>query len=416
MGRVFFIPVGFGLMLLTGCALLGVRGQVRAIENQAVVAVDVPDAVPGRVPAYAVVVKDSEVLALERLGPERLAVLLVPEKTSSCAVLVFADANRNRRFDQGETAGFLENAVSVPLADSGARGHLNRVRWGAKAAVVQRLYGLELPRSGPADEAGIHLSIGEIAKPGEARFSPEAGEDGLWRPDSMLRRGHLGVYFLEPYDPSRIPVLFVHGIGGSPQDFNRLMPSLDRSRHQAWFFSYPSGFRLGKVANALEQMLELLQDKHGIPRMHMVAHSMGGLVARGTIQRLAARRAPLTVERFVSVSTPWGGHRAATGGVRHLKYPVPSWVDIAPGSGYLKTLWGSPLPPETTHYLLYGYDTKRLPWLSPDNDGVIDESSALHPPAQDEAVRVFGIPADHVGILRDPLGLAKVNEFLSERR
>lgn len=406
---------GLGLCLFSGCALLGVRGQVRAIENQAVLAVQVLGAVPAQIPTYAVALGDSEVLALEPLGSDQMAVLLVPEKISECTLLVFADANQNRRFDRGEAAGILMGAMPVSLADPEAKGRLNRVRLGGRSGAVAHLHGLVLPRTGPADEAGFHLAIGEIAKPGEARFSTQAGEEGLWKPDAMLRQGHLGVYFLEPYDPARIPVLFVHGIGGSPQDFNRLMPSLDRSRFQAWFFYYPSGFRLGKVANALDRILELLQRKHGMPRMHMVAHSMGGLVARGAIQRLAARRAPLEIERFVSISTPWGGHNAASGGVRHLKYPVPSWVDIAPGSGYLKTLWGTPLPPETTHYLLYGYDTQRLPWLSHDNDGVIDESSALYPPAQAEAVRVFGIHADHVGILRDPLGLAKVNEFLSDR-
>jgi len=408
--------VGLGVCLLPGCALLGVRGQVKAIENQAVIAVQVQGGAAERMNTYVVALAGSDILAVESPGSDQMAVLLVPEKSSECTLLVFADANQNRRFDQGEAAGALTGVVPVSLADPEAKGRLNRVRLGGGAAAVSRLRGLEVPRTGAADHAGFHLAVGEIAKPGEARFSTAAGEDGLWKPDSMLRQGNLGVYFLEPYDPTRIPVLFVHGIGGSPQDFDRLIPSLDRSRYQAWFFYYPSGFRLGKVANALDRILELLHQKHGMPRLQMVAHSMGGLVARGAIQRLAARRAPLVVERFVSISTPWGGHNAASGGVRHLRYPVPSWVDIAPGSGYLKSLWSTPLPPETTHYLLYGYDTQRLPWLSHDNDGVIDESSALYPQAQAEAVRVFGIHADHVGILRDPLGLAKVNEFLSGRR
>src|SRR6185369_4353754 len=55
-----------------------------------------------------------------------------------------------------------------------------------------------------------------------------------------------GVYMLEPYDPQKIPVLFVHGLWSSPitwmEMFNdlRSQPEI-RARYQFWFYFYPTG-------------------------------------------------------------------------------------------------------------------------------------------------------------------------------
>ncbi|WP_156346379.1 hypothetical protein [Verrucomicrobium spinosum] len=43
------------------------------------------------------------------------------------------------------------------------------------------------------------------------------GGSGLWRPLGFLSGNTLGLYFTEPYDPGRIPVVFVYGIGGGPR-------------------------------------------------------------------------------------------------------------------------------------------------------------------------------------------------------
>jgi pimeloyl-ACP methyl ester carboxylesterase len=264
-----------------------------------------------------------------------------------------------------------------------------------------------------ADGAAVSVGVGEVASIHEARFAASIGEEGLWKPASSLEAGNLGLYFTEPYDPSRIPVVFVHGIGGSPQDFKKLIPALDRSRYQAWFFTYPSGFRLEKAAGALATLLELSMRKHGVPRVDIVAHSMGGLVSRAAILRLNKRSGPGRVDRFISISTPWGGYAAAKSGVKNLRYPVPSWIDMAPGSAFLTKLWKQELP--ARHWLIFGYDTKRLPWLTLNNDHVIDVGSALFPAAQEESVRVFGINKSHDNILFSPVTAAKMNEFLGEK-
>ncbi len=270
--------------------------------------------------------------------------------------------------------------------------------------------GLSVPDSAGA---AVGVAVGEIAKISDARFDPDIGVEGLWKPGSSLLNGALGLYFIEPYDASRIPVLFVHGIGGSPRDFTKLISSLDTSRYQAWFFTYPSGFRLEKAATALATMLELVRKQHGVRHVYLVAHSMGGVVSRAAILRMADSSEFPPVEKFITIATPWGGHAAAKSGLRALKYPVPAWIDMAPGSAFLKSLWSRELPKSTRFWLLFGYHTKQMPWLTLNNDTVIDIRSALLPAAQDEAVRVFGIEKSHEQILSSPETIRKMKEFLA---
>jgi pimeloyl-ACP methyl ester carboxylesterase len=97
---------------------------------------------------------------------------------------------------------------------------------------------------------------------------------------------------VEPYDPNRIPVVFVHGLWSSPttwmEMFNdlRALPEI-RSRYQFWFFLYPSGQPFWISAARMRETLAELRpelDPGGInpnlDQLVLVGHSMGGLVSR----------------------------------------------------------------------------------------------------------------------------------------
>ncbi|MGC4073824.1 MAG: hypothetical protein QM760_15195 [Nibricoccus sp.] len=66
-----------------------------------------------------------------------------------------------------------------------------------------------------------------------------------------MHRHGTGIYFLEPYDPDRTPVLLIHGASGSPGDWRSMAPLLDQSKHQLWLFGYPSGLRLDDSSRIL---------------------------------------------------------------------------------------------------------------------------------------------------------------------
>ena len=91
-----------------------------------------------------------------------------------------------------------------------------------------------------ATTMGQLTEFGTVTNLNDPRFERKNGSVGLWRPYDFVFDVGVGVYFLEPYDPERVPVLFVHGNLGTPQDFRYLIERLDRDRFQPWLYYYPS--------------------------------------------------------------------------------------------------------------------------------------------------------------------------------
>jgi hypothetical protein len=90
----------------------------------------------------------------------------------------------------------------------------------------------------------------------------------------------------EPYDPHRIPVLFVHGLNSHPLMWRdvindlRFDPDL-RGKYQFWVFYYPTGWPPAYSAMRLREELAAVDKVYG--RQHnmvLVGHSMGGIISR----------------------------------------------------------------------------------------------------------------------------------------
>jgi hypothetical protein len=103
------------------------------------------------------------------------------------------------------------------------------------------------------------------------------------------------IYFLQPYDPEKIPLVFVHGLVSSPDAFKNTINALApepwiRERYQIWLYNYPTGnpWTLSGM-NFREKMREACAYARGkghdrnLNRMVVVAHSMGGLLARSSV-------------------------------------------------------------------------------------------------------------------------------------
>ena len=118
----------------------------------------------------------------------------------------------------------------------------------------------------------------------------EEGLKGLTEVEDLVER--IGVYMHEPYDPERIPVLFVHGLRSSPITWRDVLNDLRadpaiRERYQFWMFLYPTGLPVPRAAAFLRAELGELRDTldpgraHPGPReMVVVGHSMGGLLTK----------------------------------------------------------------------------------------------------------------------------------------
>jgi hypothetical protein len=83
---------------------------------------------------------------------------------------------------------------------------------------------------------------------GMTREHPEKlGFERLVRPEKY--RDVAPLMRLQPYDPNRIPVILVHGLGDAPVTWVPMINTLRsdpeiRRRYQFWFYSYPSGYPL----------------------------------------------------------------------------------------------------------------------------------------------------------------------------
>jgi pimeloyl-ACP methyl ester carboxylesterase len=109
---------------------------------------------------------------------------------------------------------------------------------------------------------------------------------------SDLGRFEEGLYFLQPYQPGKIPVVLVHGLISSPlawaETYNELCndPVL-ADRYQFWMFLYATGEPIPVAASHLRNSLREAMatfDPSGsdlaMRQMVVIGHSQGGLLAK----------------------------------------------------------------------------------------------------------------------------------------
>lgn len=98
-----------------------------------------------------------------------------------------------------------------------------------------------------------------------------------------------GLYAMSPYDPDKIPVIFVHGLMSSPQTWIQMINTLSsdpgiRSHYQFWFYTYSSGNPVLVSAEKMREAVDAVWKQYGrnrnFNRMVIVGHSMGGLLAK----------------------------------------------------------------------------------------------------------------------------------------
>jgi pimeloyl-ACP methyl ester carboxylesterase len=222
----------------------------------------------------------------------------------------------------------------------------------------------------------------------------------MYDPASFSEQAPTMFYALEEDIGYKIPVVFVHGIGGSAREFSALAGQLDRSRYKPWFFHYPSGGDLDQLAELFYQIYlsGKVYRSSGMP-MIIVAHSMGGLVVREAINRYRGKASENQVHLLVTMATPFGGHAAAASGEKHGLIVLPSWRDLNPGNSFIGRLYRKPLPDFVHHELIYAYQNSSTIKLGENSDGVVALTSQLHPQAQRQASGQFGFDNTHTDIL-----------------
>jgi pimeloyl-ACP methyl ester carboxylesterase len=160
----------------------------------------------------------------------------------------------------------------------------------------------------------------------------------------------IGLYFLQPYDPDRIPLVFVHGLFSTPftwvQTINGLQADPEiRKHYQFWVFAYPTGYPILYSALRLRQELARADQVYPNHKPYVVVgHSMGGMLTHdqvvtltpamweksmgetakaifdkersdSLIVRATTFRANPRIKRVVFICTPHRGSDMASGGL-----------------------------------------------------------------------------------------------------
>jgi pimeloyl-ACP methyl ester carboxylesterase len=335
--------------------------------------------------------------------------------TAAYQLLAFDDRNGNFILDNDEPRHWLSNAQSAPLSvqpEAPERARLSQFNpLHLTATDLQPAPALDLSLEVLYHEQPrMQSNYLQPVRFDDPRFDDLQVQLGAWQPLSFMRELGYGLYLLAPWDEDKEPIILVHGINSSPRVWQELAASLNLEGYQLVLYHFPGGLPLNNSAYMLSVAIRDLQLRHTPQRLHVFAHSMGGLVARRAVQLLSEEDSQRLC-LFITLSTPWDGHPLAASGVRDVPLDIPVWRDLAPGSHYLQSLFATPLPAQIRQWLLvsYGGNTRMLP---EPNDGAVPLASELRAAAQDEAERLYLLNETHTSILSSTRSYALLERAL----
>ncbi|MBX9629463.1 MAG: DUF413 domain-containing protein [Burkholderiales bacterium] len=270
-----------------------------------------------------------------------------------------------------------------------------------------------LPRPfAPDVRDSLFFPKGTIRTLDDPIFSPEAAQMGVYDPAAFMEAAPMMFYALEEDITYKVPVVFVHGLNGSPRQFAAMIGRLDRKRYKPWLFHYPSGQDLDQLARLFHDIFlsgRVIPDE-GAPLV-IVAHSMGGLVVREAMNLRAPDDHGAAVAMIVTIASPFGGDPAARRGVDNAPIVPPAWRDLDPSGPFIERLFRRPLPAPTEHHLLYAYRDRDD--IAHGSDGVVPLVRQVPPAALNSGAQTQGFRGEHTAILSTPTAVEGVLALVS---
>lgn len=187
-------------------------------------------------------------------------------------------------------------------------------------------------------------------------------------------------------DAADTPILLVHGLIDNRSIFSLLRLGLSRRGFGSIFAMNWSTLTtdLRQAALALGEEVEQIVAETGYERIHIVGHSLGGLIARYYVTRLGGDE---RVHTLVTMGTPHGGTYAA------YAVPLPVIAQMRPGSGFLAEL-AEPVPGCRTRFIAYYSDADAV--VLPQRNGAL-----RHPDLAVRNVKLHGVGHISLPIVRD---------------
>jgi len=120
-----------------------------------------------------------------------------------------------------------------------------------------------------------------------------------------------GLRLPKSYDPSLRSALLVHGLESSSAGMQAMREALQEESVQVLLFDYPNDGPIRDAGRMLREALLDLSRKHPHGRVTIIAHSMGGLVARYALE--STEPPPGCVTDLFLIATPNKGSRLGLG-------------------------------------------------------------------------------------------------------
>jgi pimeloyl-ACP methyl ester carboxylesterase len=330
-------------------------------------------------------------------------------------LLVVHDADGDDTYTETEATLSRTIRVDSVRAPDKVLINVDLVGRDATAPVAKTRFRIAVPPTPPAPES-VFYPKGTIRSLSDPIFDPAMAQLGLYEPAAFMEAAPMMFYALEEDHGYKIPVIFVHGIGGSAREFLDVVAQLDRQRYRIWFFHYPSGSDLSTLGAVF---YEIFLSGQIVPKQEtplvIVAHSMGGLVVREAFNHYRGQGAESPVAHLITLASPLGGHAAAHRAA-HAPVVLPSWRDLDPASTFIRDLHRRPLPRDLTWHLFCALGEKPAADPADQTDGVVAltsqrETRALHT-ASDQ--RAFSV--SHTGILHDAAAIDAIVRTIEQTK
>ncbi len=147
-------------------------------------------------------------------------------------LMAFLDQNGDFRYPRHEPAADLAEAPETNRLDTRRRKwRFNRLVVNSESLTTRLPLEVDLTTGGLAQLERTVTTRGVPINFRSGRFKPEAVAQGMWEPSRWFLDVNYEFYLLEPWGPAENKplLLLVHGIHGSPKDFQRMLKGLDTS-------------------------------------------------------------------------------------------------------------------------------------------------------------------------------------------
>lgn len=188
----------------------------------------------------------------------------------------------------------------------------------------------------------------------------------------------------------RNPIVLLHGFGMNRTQWIWMARRLRARGHGPIYgLNYFSLQRVDRSAKLLARFVDEILEREKVTQLDLVAHSLGGIVARYYIERLSGGR---KIQRLVTIGTPHAGTRMGNFGIG-----IPAARDLRGGSVLLTEL--GPVRPGSIYTSI---------WSRADAVVQPPESASIMPAGVDEVFDDLG----HLSLVLSPRVVAVIDARL----